>query len=142
MEHLIKIAALLRGAQLYAHHAHNNVKGLLFAPDHEFFGELYPVYETAYDGCVERYIGLCGKPVESLKLAKDAIELISDLPTECGENNHAFYQGVLHIEKALCGYIESCVKAPDMTEGTRQMLGTLADESEVRQYKVKQRLKG
>jgi len=142
VEHLIKVAALFRAGQFYAHHAHNNVKGILFHSDHEFFGELYPTYEAAYDGCVERYIGTCGKPVDSLRLAGDSLDLLTDLPIECGENNHAFYQGILHVERAICTYIESCGKAAGMTEGTRQMLGNLADESEVRQYKIKQRLKG
>lgn len=141
MEHLVKVATLLRAGQLYAHHAHNHTKGILFFPDHEFFGELYPTYETAYDGCVERYIGTCDKSLDTIRLGHDALDLLSDLPRECGEHNKNFYMGVLHIEKALCKYIESCIKTP-MSEGTKQMLGTLADESEVRQYKIKQRLKG
>lgn len=142
MDHLIKVATLLRSAQLYAHHAHNNVRGLLFHSDHDFFGELYPVYETAYDGCVERYIGLCDKPLDTIKLGHDALDLLTDLPKDGGEHNKGFYTGVLHIEKALCKYIESCVKVSNMSEGTKQMLGTLADESESRQYKIKARLKG
>jgi DNA-binding ferritin-like protein len=141
MDHLLKTAVLLRGGQLYAHHCHNNVKGLTFSQDHDFFGDLYPAYEAAYDGCVERYIGLTGKPADTIQLGCDALDLVGDLPKDCGENNHAFYQGVLHVEVALCKYIESCIKAP-MSEGTKQMLGNLADESEVRQYKIKQRLKG
>lgn len=141
MEHLIKVAALLRAGQFYAHHAHNNVKGNEFFPDHEFFGELYPAYESAYDGCVERYIGLLGKSVDTLQISNDAIELLTDLPKDSGDCNKGFYTGVYHIEKALCSYIESCVKAAQMSEGTRQMLGNLADMSEVRQYKIKQRLK-
>ena len=140
MDHLLKTAALLRGGQLYAHHAHNHTKGITFGPDHDFFGDLYPVYEAGYDGCIERYIGLTGKPVDTLKLAADALDVVSDLPREPGDSNRSFYEGVLHVEKALCGYIQSCIKAP-MSEGTKQMLGTLADESEVRQYKIKQRLK-
>jgi DNA-binding ferritin-like protein len=141
MDHLVKAAILLRAGQLYAHHCHNNVRGSLFHSDHKFFGNLYPKYESAYDTCVERYIGLTNKALDTLQLGCDAMDLLSDLPKDGGENNHAFYQGVLHIEQALCKYIESCTKAP-MSEGTRQMLGNLADESEVRQYKIKQRLKG
>lgn len=140
MDHLLKAATLLRAGQFYAHHAHNNVKGLTFSQDHDFFGELYPVYEKGYDGCVERYIGLCGKPIDGIKLVCDGAELVSDLPKDGGSDNRAFYQGILHIEKALCSFIQDCIKSP-MSEGTKQMLGTLADESEVRQYKIKQRLK-
>lgn len=140
MDHLIKVAVILRAGQLYAHHAHNNTKGMTFNQDHDFFGELYPTYEGAYDGCIERYIGLTGKPVDTINLGCDALDLLTDLPKECGDNNHNFYQGVLHIETALCKYIQSCIKAP-MSEGTKQMLGDVADKSEMRQYKIKQRLK-
>lgn len=139
MEHLIKVAVLLRAGQLYAHHAHNNVKGPTFHQDHDFFGELYPAYEAGYDGCVERYIGLCGQPFDGIKVGHDALDLLSDLPRDAGEGNSHFYNSVLHIEKALCKYIEGCIKS-GLTEGSRQMLGTLADESEVRQYKIKSRL--
>lgn len=141
MDHLIKVAVLLRAGQLYAHHCHNNVRGKLFHADHDFFGELYPVYEAGYDGCVERYIGLTGQPFDGIKVGHDALDLLSDLPRDAGDCNKNFYVGVLHIEKALCKYIESCTKSGAMSEGTRQMLGTLADESEVRQYKISSRLK-
>lgn len=140
MEHLVKVAVLLRAGQLYAHHAHNNVRGKVFHEDHSFFGGLYPAYESAYDGCVERYIGLSGQPFDSIKAGHDALDLLSDLPRDPGECNRNLYIGVLHIEKALCKYIESCVKSGGLTEGSRQMLGNLADESEVRQYKIKSRL--
>lgn len=140
MDHLLKIATLLRAGQVYAHHAHNNAKSANFFPDHEFFGGLYPVYETGYDGCVERYIGLTGKPIDGVKLVCDGAELAEDLPKDGGSDNKAFYQGILHIEKALCAYVQDCIKSP-MSEGTKQMLGTLVDESEIRQYKIRQRMK-
>ena len=141
MEHLVKTAVLFRAAQLYAHHAHNHVQGKTFHEDHDFFGGLYPAYEAAYDGCIERCLSLQGKPINTISLASDAVDILSDLPSMPGDCNNGFYTGVLHLEKAICTYIESCTKTP-MSEGTRQMLGNLADESEVRQYKIKQRLKG
>ena len=52
------LAIILRSAQLYAHNAHNMTKGKTFFSDHKFFGQLYPVYEEAYDSIVERMIGL------------------------------------------------------------------------------------
>ena len=52
------LAILYRAAQLLAHEKHNLVAGRTFFEDHEFLGDLYGTYETAYDGIVERMIGL------------------------------------------------------------------------------------
>ena len=140
MNVLLKIATMLRAGQLYAHHAHNNVKGSTFFTDHSFFGELYPTYETAYDGCIERYMGTGDCKADTIAVSKEAIDLIEDFPKEGGEGNRAFYQALLRFESTLCSMCEKAVTLP-MSEGTKQMVGNLADESEVRQYKMKQRLK-
>lgn len=137
---LLKLATLFRSAQLYAHHCHNLVKGNHFFTDHDFFGELYPLYEKAYDGCVERYLGLGNPSIDTIELAKGSLDMISDFPKEGGECNRVFYQAILKIEKGLVACIEDCIREK-MSEGTRQMIGTLADESEMRQYKIRQRLK-
>ena len=53
-----ELAILLRCLQLFSHNAHNLVEKSLFFQDHAFLGELYSTYEDAYDGVIERIIGL------------------------------------------------------------------------------------
>lgn len=97
-----KIAFVFRYLQLYAHQAHNLVKGQTFFQDHDYLGALYPVYEEAYDSIIERSIGL-NKPVNIQKVNQAAVK--------------------------------------GSSQGTMNLLAGLADQSEMRQYKLQQRIK-
>lgn len=129
------VAILLRYLQLYAHQAHNLISGPTFFQDHEFLGELYPAYEEDYDAVIERSIGL-GKPINIQEVNQSAA---SSLPADKGMNPKICFSSILSVEENLCRFIEKIVKG--YSEGTKQMLGNIADKSEVRQYKLKQRLK-
>ena len=74
------LAIHLRYLQLVAHNAHNEVAGPTFFANHEFLGELYPAYETAYDAVVERIIGL-GKPVDLCQVQVDAAAKLPKMPS-------------------------------------------------------------
>lgn len=130
-----KIAFILRYLQLYAHQAHNLVKGQTFFQDHDFLGELYPVYEAEYDSVVERSIGL-GKPVN---IQKVNILAAKELPLDSSLNNMKCFQSILESEKYLCSQIEQSIKGA--SQGTIQLLGDIADKSEMRQYKLQQRIR-
>ena len=56
------LAIYYRCAQFYSHAAHNLAFGDEFFQDHEYLGELYGAYETAYDDIIERMIGLGKSP--------------------------------------------------------------------------------
>jgi len=137
-----KVAIFLRFLQLYSHICHNLVKGCTFFQDHEFFGELYPAYEVEYDNVVERMIGL-GKHTDLFSINREASEMLGRV--EFQDACQAF-KVLLRTEGLLCSEIESTVTPRpmehphgDLLQGTIQMLGNIADASEVRQYKMKQR---
>lgn len=129
------IITQFRALQMFAHRAHNKVKGATFGEDHEFFGELYPAYETAYDSLVERTIGL-EKPVNITKINKAAAQMSDVAPASTDRTN--FLKIILAGEKDLCSMI---AKENDKASlGTQNLLQQLCDDSEARQYQIKQRL--
>ncbi len=130
-----KLAADFRFMQLYAHNSHNLVKGKTFFEDHSFLGDLYKTYESAYDSIIERMMGLGLKP-DLNKINKISFHTLEAI--NLSENPEEIFKAILAYEKYICKTIEKMVQ--DYSEGTKQMLGTLADESEMRQYKLNQRV--
>jgi len=55
------------------------------------------------------------------------------------KENAVFFQIILEKQKMVCSKIEELCKS-GLPQGTIQMLGNIADKSEVFQYKLKQRL--
>lgn len=125
-----------RAAQLIAHNFHNLAKGATFFEDHEFLGELYGTYESAYDALIERTLGLTGS-VDIIGINKKACEIAASVPVD-GKSNEDMFSVILSIEKTLCGLIKTSV--PGSTDGTQNLLQGLSDESEARQYKLLRRL--
>ena len=135
---LDQLVIIARAMQLYTHNAHNTITGPTFYEDHEVLGDLYPKYEETYDSLVERMIGL-GMPVDLIESQSGAVAVIQKLPltpdpTKC-------FSTILQLEGILCKKVEECLASHPYSEGTKQMLGGMADESEGRQYKLKQRIK-
>ena len=128
-------AIILRALQLYAHNAHNLAKGKTFLEDHEFLGELYGAYEGEYDSIVERMIGL-GEEPDLNDITKQAADAAT--ANEFKDNENAF-SVLLVTEKELCSSIDKDIV--DASNGTQNLLQTIADNSEMRQYKLKRRLK-
>lgn len=130
------IAVTYRASQLVAHNLHNTVKGPSFFEDHEFLGELYGTYESAYDSIVERMIGL-GQQIDIPGINTEAAKLAEDLVF--GTDVRQWPVLILRIEtairKELSGY------AGNVSFGTNNLLAGLADDSEQRTYKVGQRSK-
>mgnify|MGYP003353200251 CR=1 FL=1 len=135
LESLTRLATQYRALQFYAHMAHNLTSGPTFFQDHEFFGELYPAYESAYDGLIERVIGLGGNPdiAETNITAANVLKIAND------KNAQEFFARILASEKGIQGMIDEAIKT--QTQGTQNFLQGLADDSEVRVYKIQQRLK-
>ena len=130
------IVAQLRALDFLAHRAHNVTKGTTFFEDHRVLGELYPAYETAYDNLVERIIGTNAESLSICKVNKAAAEMSSVSPTETKPD--AFFRILLKGEKDLCAMIEKSIK--DQTQGTQNLLQHFCDDSEKRQFALKQRL--
>lgn len=129
------LASIYRAAQLYAHFAHNTVKGPNFFADHEFLGELYSVYETAYDAIIEREIGL-GKEVSISDITKNAYHLFASVAKDA--DTQTFFKRLLATEKQIC--IQIAKDMSGKSDGTQNLLQGLADDAEKRQYQLKQRI--
>lgn len=129
------LAALLRAMQLYAHAAHNVAsKGKTFFEDHEEFGDYYAQYASDYDGVVERIIGLTGT-CDIAAITKSACDIVSEAKLDTPEKA---FSVLLASEKSLCKLAsEENRKA---TLGTQDLLQKIANGSEVRQYRISQRL--
>lgn len=135
-----ELAVYLKTLNIYAHAAHNLASRIVFNQDHEMLAEIYEAADSAYDGVIERIIGLSDLSEEELK----------NINLAAAQNNYQLSQGkdnadklkvCLELEKEICSKIEELVKSGSVTVGTEQMIGNIADLSEVRQYKLKQRLK-
>lgn len=133
-----RVAISLRFMQLFAHNAHNLTSGTTFFQDHEFYGELYPAYEAAYDSVVERIIGsgdpdLKGGKIDLVAFQRKAVDMLEKIEF----SNTRGFSALLDAEKSLCKAVEEEVKG--RSQGIVQLLGDIANASEMRQYKLKQR---
>lgn len=136
-----ELLAHLRAMQLFAHAAHNLVNGPSFAPDHEFFGSAYSKHESDFDDVVERIIGLYGEQhVDFAGLTMQAAKALAGMKISGKISNEQFFEQQLAHEQHLCDMINQLCAAKGVSEGTKQLLGNIADMSEGRCYKIKQRL--
>jgi DNA-binding ferritin-like protein len=132
-----KVLVLLRTLQLYGQNAHNLAKGKSFFADHDAMADFYSAAAADYDMVVERMIG-CDMEVDLVKVHKNVCGYLEKLPHNV-ENEKAL-EYIMALEKKLCAEVEKeCKKS--VSEGTRQLIGEVANKSESRQYKMKQRLK-
>lgn len=139
---MLELAVLLRAMQLYAHHAHLLCARTVFQQDHAFFSEVYQAAESAFDGISERIIGLYGE--DSLELSSFMSHVntkLQNCPSIGVKENKAFYEYQLKFEQELCQLVESICKNPKASQGVIQTVSTLGEQSEIRQYKIKQRMK-
>lgn len=132
MASLINLATVLRAGQVYAHHAHNVCSGPQFFEDHAFFGDVYGKYESDYDDVIERHIGSTGDRPNTIELMGRALELVQDLGDD-------YFQGILIIDKSICSICKSMCDSGEYSEGTKQLIGEICNQAEMRKYKIVQR---
>lgn len=134
---LEKLAAQFRAMQLFAHIGHNKVSGPTFFEDHEFLGGLYGTYEGIYDDLVERLIGLG----ESPDLMQINDEANAELQAEDQSGSIVSYlTRLLEWERVACDTVEDLAENGDLSQATLNLVIQIADDSEKRQYKMRQRL--
>lgn len=134
---LLLLAVQLRYMQFYAHMAHNVTCGPTFYQDHKAFGSLYEDYQDAYDAVIERFIGLGGTPF-IFPITKNAVDELSKHQDD--EKPEQFFKNLSECETKLRSCIDDCL-TEKQSEGTKNFLQGLADESEQRTYKLNQRIK-
>lgn len=137
------LAVLYRALQFLAHMAHHFAKGCSFFEDHKFLGKLYGTYEENFDSLTERMIGK-GSVVtvaDRMTLDLEATELLQELVGEDDfEDMDDWFEMLLTGEQDLCAKIEKLASGKGISQGTLNLIAGLADESEVRQYKIGQRV--
>lgn len=132
---------LLRAMQFYAHSCHNLVKGTPFHSDHAFFGDVYSELEGDYDDVAERIVGLYGEqPLELQSVLNAAMSKIMDAPSINVPDNKVYYEYHAKLEERLKSLIKQIIET-GVSPGTEQLIGDIANKSESRMYKIKQRLK-
>ena len=130
------LAALqLLTLRLFAQRAHHDTQGPTFFEYHKTFGEFYEAYDAAYDSVVERAIGL-GSKMDLAKLAMDAATKAAFHPNE--HSPEKLFADLLSGEKNLCGVLVS--EMAKATEGTKNLLAQLCDDSEKRQFLIQKRV--
>lgn len=144
------LASTFRLAQFAAHDFHQRVSGRTFLTDHAFFAELYESYETAYDQLIERIIGQ-GESVSPSQLTYLAAQRAEAFRDKVEADD--MYAALMTLERTICREIDTLLMAREVDEedrteeesmittGVENLLQGMADASEVRQYKFKQRLK-
>ena len=68
------------------------------------------------------------------------ISKIADAPSINVESNKVYYDYQLKLEDKLTNLVKQVIAA-GVSPGTEQLIGNIADKSEVRKYKIKQRIK-
>lgn len=124
------LSIAFRASQLAAHQFHNTVTGPSFLEDHEYLGELYAAYESAYDGVIERIIGL-GGTVDFPYVNVTSAETANDM------TDGPWFKALFRAEEAIRAELVKAQKGASI--GTVNFLQGLADESEQRTYKLRQR---
>jgi DNA-binding ferritin-like protein len=134
-----KLAIKFREAQIFAHAAHNLVQGSSFFSDHEFLGEAYEAYTKAYDDTIERMIGLGTQEVNPLNITAEAAnDALENYKLDNADSYDIFY-ALLGLEKNICEIVRDIIEK-GVTHGTSNLLEGFADQSEMRQYKINQRI--
>ena len=131
------LAAQYGVAKLLAHAYHHRTSGPSFFADHEFLGELYVAYDTAFDALCERAIGL-GECEDSTEVFKEVCEDFQECVDEQGYFTGSPFAHLLDIELAFQLSIKEL--SPAASLGTQNLLAQLADDSEARCYKLSQRI--
>lgn len=139
---MLELAVLCRAMQLFAHSVHHLCARTPFHQDHAFFSDTYQAMDSAYDSVIERIIGLYGEDaVELNRIVAEVALKLHDCPSTGVKENKEFYVQQLKFEQELCKLVETICKHPNVSQGTIQVIADLGDKSEVRQYKIKQRIK-
>lgn len=133
------LIALTRTMNLYYHHLHNISSGISFSGDHELMSEFYTQMDDSYDSLIERHIGLGNSMSKSdfLSIITEAHSVLDQIPEADDMKTHFHYS--LSLESSLRSQLEESSESASF--GTQNLLQTLADESEMRTYKLKQRVK-
>lgn len=124
--------------QLFYHYCHNLVSGKSFFQDHKAFKDFYQQTESDYDRLAEYLIAELGKKAFSASsVNKVLFKELSDIDIDkmcCCD----MYEKALELE---ADYNKMLTKLDKLGKlGLKNLVGDLAEKSDVRVYMIKQRL--
>lgn len=133
-----ELAAFFKFMYFYSQMAHHQVKFSTFFSDHDYLGELYESYDAAYDGIIERMIGL-GDDANEFDIINAAAAQFNQHREDNFTKNISYFAQILAFEKQLCAMLSEV--ANNVSLGSNDMIAGMANDSESRQYKIGQRVK-
>ena len=131
---MLKLLSLLAATFQAYQTAHHSVRGRAYFGDHEFLND-YEETHGSYDKAVERANFLDLK-FEEAEIFRDGARMNSLKADMAPEKSLGI---LLNMEAAICAKCTELEKTS--TCGTRNLVSSIADESEARQGHLKRRLK-
>lgn len=134
----LKAIIAARVLQLYYHYCHNLVTGPTFTQDHELLGSFYGEAETAYDDLAEYLVATLGNQAFDTKAVTQVLaSKLAESQVESMSAEDMFSKG-LELEEELQEALEALNAGGSI--GLQNLIGDIAQKSDVRKYKVQQRL--
>lgn len=135
----LKVVIAARTLQLYYHYCHNLSTGSTFMQDHEEFKTNYTQAEADYDVVVEYMIANLGNESFDTKTINQVLAgVLSSYQIESMTADKMF-EIALKLEKDYQQVVANLEKNASL--GLKNALGDVAQASDVRIYKIQQRLK-
>lgn len=135
----LKAALAARTLQLYYHYCHNLVTGPSFTQDHAEFAMYYAQAEKDYDVIVEYMIANLGnKAFDTRAVNEVLLKKLASIKVEAMSAEEMF-EMALELEKEYQEALENLEAVGSI--GLKNALGAIAELSDVRVYKIQQRLK-
>lgn len=135
----LKVAIAARTLQLYYHYCHNLCTGSTFMQDHAEFAANYAQAQLDYDTIVEYMIATLGnKAFDTKAINQILMEKLSSFKVESMSVDKMF-EVALKLEKEYQEVIVPLEKKGSL--GLKNALAGIAQLSDVRIYKIQQRLK-
>lgn len=125
---------------LLYHQYHHVAARVAFFSDHEAFSDFYNALESDYDKVAERLIGLSDSSQLNLHAILDGVSAKCKSYPQDAKENAILFQAALQCESELKQQIDALIKTGGVSEGTKNLLAQIADDSESRSYKIKRRL--
>lgn len=136
------MAALIkaRAMQLYYHYCHNLVQGTAFHADHSFFESTYKTLDSNYDQLVEYFIALfSNKKFKSAEISELVHEELEGLEVE-KMTAEKMYESAIKMEIDFQKYLSAVNEKGSI--GLQNTVQGIATQSDVRLYKIRQRING
>ena len=138
----VLLASLIqaRAMQLYYHYCHNLAYGETFHEDHAFFASAYAELEDDYDSLVEYFISLFSNSKFKTKEVSELVhEQLQELDVEKMDCNQ-MYSKAVELEEQYQKYLTQVNGKASI--GLQNAVQGLATKSDVRLYKMRQKLYG